>query len=102
MTPKSHTYKLTPYTTLFRSKILVKINCQINPKITPPIKLGVKNPILKKFCPLNPLVTNNAKVKAIVLVKIKDQKVYLVVNKRDRKSTRLNSSHVSISYAVFC
>src|SRR5699024_12157465 len=23
-------------------------------------------------------------------------------NKRDRKSTRLNSSHVSISYAVFC
>src|SRR5438067_11601496 len=24
------------------------------------------------------------------------------VRKRDRKSTRLNSSHVSISYAVFC
>src|SRR5207249_10281739 len=26
----------------------------------------------------------------------------LVKNGRDRKSTRLNSSHVSISYAVFC
>src|SRR5699024_11323713 len=26
----------------------------------------------------------------------------LVVAARDRKSTRLNSSHVSISYAVFC
>src|SRR5437868_12156334 len=25
-----------------------------------------------------------------------------VANRRDRKSTRLNSSHVSISYAVFC
>src|SRR5207249_7293184 len=25
-----------------------------------------------------------------------------VVNRGDRKSTRLNSSHVSISYAVFC
>src|SRR5699024_11295505 len=25
-----------------------------------------------------------------------------VVTERDRKSTRLNSSHVSISYAVFC
>src|SRR5699024_9618509 len=25
-----------------------------------------------------------------------------VINSRDRKSTRLNSSHVSISYAVFC
>src|SRR5690606_39814895 len=26
----------------------------------------------------------------------------LVVNEADRKSTRLNSSHVKISYAVFC
>src|SRR5690242_20757228 len=26
----------------------------------------------------------------------------LAVPKRDRKSTRLNSSHMSISYAVFC
>src|SRR5699024_11398157 len=25
-----------------------------------------------------------------------------IMNDRDRKSTRLNSSHVSISYAVFC
>src|SRR5438067_4548135 len=25
-----------------------------------------------------------------------------VLQRRDRKSTRLNSSHVSISYAVFC
>src|SRR5699024_12178572 len=25
-----------------------------------------------------------------------------IVGRRDRKSTRLNSSHVSISYAVFC
>src|SRR5207249_10014247 len=28
--------------------------------------------------------------------------IRLVVGSRDRKSTRLNSSHVSISYAVFC
>src|SRR5699024_11630908 len=27
---------------------------------------------------------------------------YIQLNKIDRKSTRLNSSHVSISYAVFC
>src|SRR3712207_8448312 len=26
----------------------------------------------------------------------------LVVNMKDRKSTRLNSSHANISYAVFC
>src|SRR5207248_11304283 len=28
--------------------------------------------------------------------------IALVVNRRDRKSTRLNSSHRTISYAVFC
>src|SRR5699024_11888351 len=27
---------------------------------------------------------------------------FIVVTHKDRKSTRLNSSHVSISYAVFC
>src|SRR5699024_11722228 len=27
---------------------------------------------------------------------------YIITNALDRKSTRLNSSHVSISYAVFC
>src|SRR5690625_6147544 len=27
---------------------------------------------------------------------------FLIVNEADRKSTRLNSSHVAISYAVFC
>src|SRR5215510_3714246 len=28
--------------------------------------------------------------------------LWLVANGEDRKSTRLNSSHVAISYAVFC
>src|SRR2546430_7457806 len=28
--------------------------------------------------------------------------VYATINYRDRKSTRLNSSHSQISYAVFC
>src|SRR5699024_12583699 len=28
--------------------------------------------------------------------------IYLYLSFQDRKSTRLNSSHVSISYAVFC
>src|SRR5690625_5321287 len=35
----------------------------------------------------------------------KDKTVYVICrtgNRRDRKSTRLNSSHVAISYAVFC
>src|SRR5205814_6406269 len=29
-------------------------------------------------------------------------RIPLILRKRDRKSTRLNSSHLGISYAVFC
>src|SRR3712207_7172787 len=29
-------------------------------------------------------------------------KVAAIINEQDRKSTRLNSSHANISYAVFC
>src|SRR5699024_11410350 len=38
------------------------------------------------------------------VVELVHQEVHLVARHRgkDRKSTRLNSSHVSISYAVFC
>src|SRR5690625_6716205 len=39
--------------------------------------------------------------KAVIQAYIKDLKS-LVSDKEDRKSTRLNSSHVAISYAVFC
>src|SRR6266851_3723963 len=31
-----------------------------------------------------------------------DQRSWAVASQRDRKSTRLNSSHITISYAVFC
>src|SRR5699024_11646586 len=44
-------------------------------------------------------------IRKVVFESIADES-YLIVEygfaKRDRKSTRLNSSHVSISYAVFC
>src|SRR5207249_11291742 len=45
-------------------------------------------------------------VRADVASAARDQLAHMtshgIVNNRDRKSTRLNSSHVSISYAVFC
>src|SRR5690625_7751776 len=31
-----------------------------------------------------------------------DREISIVLTREDRKSTRLNSSHVAISYAVFC
>src|SRR5690349_24186091 len=39
---------------------------------------------------------------ANILEYIDPEKFLLLPNTRDRKSTRLNSSHVEISYAVFC
>src|SRR5699024_12596449 len=36
------------------------------------------------------------------LARLKDDEIMETILNTDRKSTRLNSSHVSISYAVFC
>src|SRR5690625_6235126 len=43
----------------------------------------------------------DAELKAALLEPLLKQACYQAVT-RDRKSTRLNSSHVAISYAVFC
>src|SRR5690349_24797383 len=67
---------LFPYTTLFRSPLQVLIETTN--------RNGCKNPCYKDTC------TN-----------MKNGKNCLYLCK-DRKSTRLNSSHVEISYAVFC
>src|SRR2546426_9296701 len=64
---------LFPYTTLFRSS-------EIGRRIDPPVCS------LMLFASLRPTVTD----------------AYWNVNLEDRKSTRLNSSHLVISYAVFC
>src|SRR2546429_1437598 len=39
---------------------------------------------------------------ALSFVQVLPAGVYIAMNGRDRKSTRLNSSHGYISYAVFC
>src|SRR5438874_9064122 len=67
---------LFPYTTLFRSEYVIQgTKAAVNPE-----QLGTK------VAPYYPLELNPG------------QSVTL----KDRKSTRLNSSHVEISYAVFC
>src|SRR3989449_7829391 len=71
---------LFPYTTLFRSKIG-----------------GEKNPDLETIRALGPdLVVAN--VEENVRAHIDQLRAWAI----DRKSTRLNSSHGYISYAVFC
>src|SRR5207302_10755347 len=87
MTPPPPIYTLFPYTTLFRSLIFQPV---WTPKM-PGRQLG-KDPIL-----------NHAEVQN------HHKPIHRVIQDRilpelatDRKSTRLNSSHVKISYAVFC
>src|SRR5256885_5875950 len=75
---------LFPYTTLFRSEI-------------EPL---VPSVVSKYFGEHNYNVVTNPKVH----VQIDDARHFILTTdqKLDRKSTRLNSSHLVISYAVFC
>src|SRR5689334_24403478 len=88
---------LFPYTTLFRS---LK-GC----KLTDTIKVSEMNPYLH-ILEQDTLICTNSKItlhatafpESIYLWNTGSQAPELT----DRKSTRLNSSHSSISYAVFC
>src|SRR2546430_12847519 len=70
---------LFPYTTLFRSVIILLAN----------IILSISTNVVNLF--LDPSFIYSGGYKTL-----------LFALKRDRKSTRLNSSHSQISYAVFC
>src|SRR2546430_7820064 len=83
---------LFPYTTLFRSAFEPQVRLS---KTTYPVAIkGLK--------------VNNLQgvTEASLIEELKDQ--FSTINRvkiwkpRDRKSTRLNSSHSQISYAVFC
>src|SRR5690554_7257282 len=88
------TFTLFPYTTLFRSA-------------STPEESG------KKLPPLVIINGENSKVSDLKNIPKEDLEAVIVLNDptyiingvmytEDRKSTRLNSSHVRISYAVFC
>src|SRR3712207_7798767 len=71
---------LFPYTTLFRS---CDGNCGVCPH--------------NGYCPcVNPVVARSKT--ALRLIELRP----ILLQDLDRKSTRLNSSHANISYAVFC
>src|SRR5699024_11902426 len=74
----------------------------------------ILNKMKLEYCSSN--ISYNTWIAPLTVYEVKDDTVYILVKLRaslehieekyllplDRKSTRLNSSHVSISYAVFC
>src|SRR5690625_5955020 len=74
---------LFPYTTLFRSEIRAFSRLLDSAR--------------SRTASSGPIPEKSPKVSAI-----RGAAVGIIVLFRDRKSTRLNSSHVAISYAVFC
>src|SRR5688572_32706198 len=86
MTPRPSRSSLFPYTTLFRSKALA-----FNIVIVFPAPYGV----LLRPAEHSRSSSISAGPKATLPPDFQE-------SRQDRKSTRLNSSHSQISYAVFC
>src|SRR5437899_6401734 len=84
------TSTLFPYTTLFRSAILGQYD--YGPLFTPPSERGTV---------LVPGIGGGASW-AGAAFDPDTGRLYVTSVTSDRKSTRLNSSHLGISYAVFC
>src|SRR5690625_6679153 len=80
MIPRPPRSTLFPYTTLFRSYAIKIIKTLWEKSI-----VHLDEVLIEKYTP-----------KVELFVRVKEGL------KSDRKSTRLNSSHVAISYAVFC
>src|SRR5207249_6600046 len=93
---------LFPYTTLFRSD-----------RVTDEMEVATE----ETFGPVVPITTIQSEDEALALINSSPYGLLTAVFTRDlgrglrfaeaaragdRKSTRMNSSHVSISYAVFC
>src|SRR3712207_8816382 len=79
---------LFPYTTLFRSDAEQNFGCTLEHVVDDLPSLPDR---LKRYSEQNREQEN-----------LQNFSTGKRINKRDRKSTRLNSSHANISYAVFC
>src|SRR3712207_7853171 len=80
---------LFPYTTLFRSKVLVVLD-----RSEDLAWLSLRNVVSVHAIAVDQLNAYD--------VLVNDEVIFTEAALADRKSTRLNSSHANISYAVFC
>src|SRR3712207_8825274 len=83
---------LFPYTTLFRSLVLFAVNGKY-----PVIDKGGRH-MLNSL----PAIPKNFEFRTKALLRAASAGEIKSASMEDRKSTRLNSSHANISYAVFC
>src|SRR5437773_3984355 len=100
MHPTPPRHQLFPYTTLFRSKPALE-GLAGNLEKAYPVEQKDQT-FMVRSVPHNTVSNNPAAdsgLKAIAPLLLGMAVVVLLV---DRKSTRLNSSHITISYAVFC
>src|SRR5438874_4984899 len=90
---------LFPYTTLFRSVVGVVSDVK-DSAIAKPAKLHNYSPYLAmpEGAFIDPTFDGLRNLHLAVRTRTDKRRI----DERDRKSTRLNSSHVEISYAVFC
>src|SRR3712207_7966320 len=80
---------LIPYTALFRSRRLHDVPVELA------VEIGRTRMTIGQTLELRP-------GSVVSLNRLAGEPVDLLINGKDRKSTRLNSSHANISYAVFC
>src|SRR2546426_9005422 len=81
---------LFPYTTLFRSRSTASSWFRLN------------HPVLAVVAPVDDVDLHRAGIPKNEEVMTQQVHLQHGIFRRDRKSTRLNSSHLVISYAVFC
>src|SRR5690606_41720391 len=93
--PRPPSSPLFPYTTLFRSTPPVLVR-----RSAPPLRLGTAGSSIAGSAAFHSQPGSSPKVRRKARAWAAHQSH--LPGARDRKSTRLNSSHVKISYAVFC
>src|SRR2546428_7446146 len=93
---------LFPYTTLFRShNLLVGPRLGERPHVLE-IPWGETGHLGKRPSQTSREPVNDLGSPAVLVLPAEDVRTNTAGEPRDRKSTRLNSSHDQISYAVFC
>src|SRR3712207_7621356 len=86
---------LFPYTTLFRAVGRLLVCCPFLPFAFDEIHVVARKPLTRLFIGI-PLQQGAVPGRGEI------ERCSLAKRAGDRKSTRLNSSHANISYAVFC